>query len=110
MNQKLNIPVRLHFSQGKDQIRFANQFAFSQLEMDVVMDIGVVDPQQVMELNQKIQTGAVRTSDVLEATIFQRVGMSLSTFVKFKQQIDQIFENMEKQGVLVKKPGQDLVQ
>lgn len=104
MNTKTNIPVRFLYPQGKEMVRFANQFAFSQIEMDIFMDSGIVDPQRVLEINQRIQSNTLQPDDLLECVVFQRVGMSLSTFIKLKQQIDQIFQNLEKQGVLVKKP------
>jgi len=110
MNQKHNIPVKFSYPHGKDQIRFANQFAFSQIDMDVVLDVGVIDPKQIMEINQKIRSNTLEPGDMLEAVIFQRIGMSISSFVKLKQQIDQIFTNLEKQGVLVKKNGQSTIQ
>ena len=110
MQQKQTIPVKVVHPQGKEQIRFANQFFFSQVDMDVVMDIGVVDLKQVVEINQKIQSRTLQPDDFLEARILDRFGMSISSFIKLKQQIDQIFQNLEKQGVLVKKQDSDSLQ
>ena len=110
MQAKQSIPVKIVHTQGKEQIRFANQFFFSQVDMDVVMDIGVVDLKQVVEINQKIQSHTLQADDCLEARILERFGMSISSFIKLKQQIDQIFQNLEKQGVLVKKPDSDSLQ
>lgn len=103
MNQPQNIPLRITYTNGKDQIRFVNQVFISQIDMDVVLDLAVVDPTQVMEINHRIQTGNAQSGDALDAMVFQRIGMSISSFVKFKQQIDQIVQNLENQGVLVKK-------
>ncbi len=110
MTQKQNIPVKFVYSQGKEQVRFANQFVFSQVDMDVIMDVGVVDLRQIVEINQKIQSRTLQADDFLEARIIERYGMSISSFIKLKQQIDQIFQNLEKQGVLVKKPDADSLQ
>lgn len=110
MPAKKNVPVKFTYPDGKEHIHFVNQFAFSQIDMDIVLDIGVIDPKQILEINGKIQTGTIQPSDHLESIIIQRVGMSISSFVKLKQQLDQIFNTMQKQGILVKKPGQDIVQ
>ncbi len=110
MNQRKSVPIRFEFPEGRDRIRFANHFVFSQVEMDILLDIGVVDPKEIMVINQKIQAGTVEPGDELEAVIFQRIGMSISSFVKLKQQIDQIFNNLERQGILVKRPGQETLQ
>jgi hypothetical protein len=106
MTEKKNIPMKLAYPQGKENIRYANHFVFSQVDMDVVMDIGVVDPRKVMEVNHKIKSGLLDPEDHLESVIIQRVGMSISSFMKLKHQMDQIFGNLEKQGVLIKKSGQ----
>ena len=74
------------------------------------MDVGVVDLRQIVEINQKIQSRTLQADDVLEARIIDRYGMSISSFIKLKQQIDQIFQNLEKQGVLVKKSDADSLQ
>jgi hypothetical protein len=110
MQSKQSIPIKFIFPQGKEQIRFANQFVFSQVDMDVLLDIGVVDLKQIVEINQKIQSRTLQPDDYLEARIIERIGMSISSFIKLKQQIDQIFQNLEKQGVLVKKPDADSLQ
>jgi len=105
MADKKNVPMKLAYPQGKENIKFVNHFIFSQIDMDVVLDIGVVDPRKVMEINHKVQQGRLDPEDHLESVIVQRLGMSISSFMKLKHQIDQIFSNLEKQGVLVKKPG-----
>jgi len=110
MKQKQNIPVRFVYPSGKSNIQFVNQFAFAQIDMDVIMDIGMVDLKDVLELNMKAQSGILQPQDSLEAVVTNRFGMSISSFMKLKQQIDQIFQNLEKQGVLVKKPAPDQVQ
>ncbi|MBN2431034.1 MAG: hypothetical protein JXQ27_06140 [Acidobacteria bacterium] len=105
MPEKKNIPMKLVYPQGREKIRFVNHFLFSQIEMDVVLDIGVVDPRKVMEINHKIQQGLLEPEEHLESVVIQRLGMSISSFMKLKHQIDQIFNSLEKQGVLVKKQG-----
>lgn len=110
MKQKQAIPVKFVYPHGKEEIQFVNQFAFAQIDMDVIMDIGVVDLKEVLDLNMKLQSGILQPQDTLEAIITQRFGMSISSFMKLKQQIDQIFQNLEKQGVLVKKGSPDSVQ
>jgi hypothetical protein len=110
MSNRQNIPVKFVYPEGRQNIRFVNQFAFAQIDTDVVLDVGVVDPKQVLDLNQKIQSRSFQPDDHLEAVIVHRFGMSITSFIKLRQQIDQIFQNLEKQGVLVKKPDPDTLQ
>ncbi|HOB54110.1 MAG TPA: hypothetical protein PK176_14820 [Acidobacteriota bacterium] len=110
MSNRQNIPVKFVYPEGRENIRFVNQFAFAQIDTDVVVDVGVVDPKLVLDMNQKIHSHTLQPDDHLEAVIIQRFGMSITSFIKLKQQIDQIFQNLEKQGVLVKRPDQDTLQ
>ena len=110
MSEPKNLPVKFVYPRGKENIQFANQFAFSQIDMDIVLDIGVVNPKEILELNERMRQGHAPAPGELEAIIIQRIGMSISSFVKLKNQMDQIFSNMEKQGVLVKKGMPDTLQ
>lgn len=104
MNPTRNIPVKFVYPKDeKHRVEFANQFAIMQVDMDVILDVCVVDLKQVLDINQKLQTGTAQPDDILEANVIHRIGMSISSLVKLKQQLDQIFQNLEKQGVLVKK-------
>ena len=104
MSQTFNIPVRqIKSDSDKGEIAFANLFAFTQVDMDVVLDVCFVDPKQIIEINQRFASGTNRPEDVLDAHVVHRIGMSISSLIKLKQQLDQLFANMERQGQIIKK-------
>ncbi len=103
MGNKKNIPVKLVYKEGKENVRFTNHFSFSQVDMDVIMDVGYVDLKDVIEINKKMATNTLQPDDYLESNVFIRLGFSIGSLVKLKQQIDGIISNLERQGVLTKR-------
>ena len=107
MGNKKNIPVKLVYKEGKEKVRFANHFSISQIDMDVVIDVGYVDLKDVIEINKKMATNTLQPDDYLESNVFIRLGLSIGSLVKLKQQLDGIVANLERQGVLTKKGPKD---
>ncbi len=103
MGNRKNIPVKLIYKEGKDNVRFANHFSISQIDMDVVIDVGFVDLKDVIEINKKMSTNSLQPDDYLQSNVFIRLGLSIASLVKLKQQLDGIVSNLERQGVITKK-------
>ncbi len=107
MAVKRNIPVKLVYKDGASNVRFANHFSISQVDMDVVIDVGFVDLKDVIDINRKMETNNLQPDDYLQSNVFIRLGLSIGSLVKLKQQLDDVVASLERKGVLVKKSNEN---
>ena len=88
--QPLQITVKRQYRPEFSEVAFINFVRFVYSGTDVVMDVGVIDPDRIhaLVLEPTLQPEA-------DALISRRYGMSLNTFAMLKRHLDEIWEKID---------------
>src|SRR5262249_10316882 len=72
---------------------FANHFELFRLGSDIYLDIGIVRPEEIVELQQKVQS-APNESHTIKFNVLQRIAMSHDGFERLKAGVETIAKTM----------------
>lgn len=99
-NQKTGVTLKLelHYPPDAHNIQFLSMVRFSQAGTDVIMDVGVLDQQKLIELLTSKKRGEAST---IAAHIRNRFGMSINTFALLKRNVDELWKKIKTQKKLL---------
>lgn len=86
----LKIEIRPRFRADSSEVQFTNYLRFSLVGTDIVMDIGVIDPDRMVALARDPSLTPEADADILK-----RYGMSLNTLALLKRQVDEIWQKID---------------
>ena len=75
---------------------FANHFELMRLNTDVYLDIGIIDPIEMIDFVQKSRDGDVPTGE-LKFYVLQRIAMTPETLTRLHQKIDELLESQQEE-------------
>lgn len=101
-NSSSPFTVTIEVAPYEGGITYGNFTRLSRGELDVTIDIGVIDAHEVAYLAGKIKSKEIKELPPVKATIVQRIALSASTFRKFHEQVQFIYDGYEKQGLFEK--------
>ncbi|MFQ5862706.1 MAG: hypothetical protein ACE5IC_06245 [Candidatus Brocadiales bacterium] len=81
---------------------YGNFTRLSRADLDVLIDIGVYDVHEVAESSRELKKGEIKELPQFKAKIVQRIALSASTFLKFRKQVEEIYEAYAKTGLVEK--------
>lgn len=80
---------------------WGNYFHFTRLEDNFVLEVGYIDPQQVVDLQEKYPDGNIPEGDnKIQASIMLTIGMSRDSFLKLKENVKEIYDKSVKAGAI----------
>ena len=99
-NQEAGITLKLdlHYPPDAHNIQFLSVIRFSQAGTDVIMDVGVLDQQKLIEILTSKKRDKAST---IAAHIRNRFGMSINTFAQLKKNVDELWNKMKAQKKLL---------
>lgn len=112
MAQPTRMKVVRHVIVPEQPPRVLHWVGFSRVGGDVVMDVGFVEMHELVEDIRRRKTEqaepAEGTNIELHVKIFDRFGMSADTFLRLKQNVDEIYNALLESGDIeikeIKKP------
>lgn len=105
---KEEFTLNITFVPYDGEVTYGNYTRLSRVGLDVFVDIGVYDVHEVATTIGKAKAKAKAQREEIEKLplkmkIVQRIAMSPSTFEKFREQVEIIYEAYKKEGTLGKK-------
>lgn len=94
----ITLKLELHYPPDAHNIQFLSMVRFSQAGTDVIMDVGVLDQQKLIEILTSKKRDKAST---IAAHIQNRFGMSINTFAQLKKNVDELWEKMKTQKKLL---------
>ncbi|MBI4455090.1 MAG: hypothetical protein HY644_04240 [Acidobacteria bacterium] len=78
----------------------AHWVGFSRVGGEVVMDVGFVEMHELVEniRRRKISQAVPNEEIELHVKVFEQFGMAADTFLRLKQNVDEIYETMTESG------------
>lgn len=94
----ITLKLELHYPPDAHNIQFLSMVRFSQAGTDVIMDVGVLDQQKLIEILTSKKRDKAST---IAAHIRNRFGMSINTFAQLKKNVDELWKKIKVQKKLL---------
>lgn len=101
----LPIPIRLLYPAQQLPILHVNVFRVSNLGPEVFLDAGVINDQAIAVQEAALARG--EQPKPVNGYIQRRLGMSLEAFLLLKENVDSLWQKLERAGVLPKPGSQE---
>ena len=96
----VNLKVERVFSADIKPI-WGNYFRFTRLEDNFVLEVGYIDPQQVVDLQEKYPDGNIPEGEnKIQVNIILTIGMSRDSFLKLKDNVKEIYDKSVEVGAI----------